>query len=84
MALDSMRRYSWTPLGLEKERVVVTKPVSHEVLIVLGVATVKLCIVKVVPQLCFQPTTSYDAFLLFLSFVLLSKQSHTTLHFIYI
>lgn len=47
------------------------EPVSHEILIVLGVATIKLCIVKVIPQLCFQSASRYDPFLLLLAFVLL-------------
>lgn len=55
-------------------RKVVMEPVSHEVLIVLGVTTVKLRIVKVVSHLCFQSTPRYHAFLLFLSFVLLKMK----------
>lgn len=55
----------------EGERAVVMKPVSHEVLIVLGVASIKRCIVKVIFELCFQTTSSYDPLLLLFSFVLL-------------
>lgn len=39
--------------GFRGGRAVMMEPVSHEVLIVLGVATIKLCIVKVISQLCF-------------------------------
>lgn len=58
----------------EGKRAVVMEPVSHEVLIVLGVATIKLCIVKVISHLCFQTTSRNDSFLLLLSFVCLQKQ----------
>lgn len=47
---------------------------SHEVLIILGVTTIKLCIVKLILHLRFQSTAGHDSFLLLLSFVLLSKE----------
>lgn len=48
------------------------EPVSHEVIVVLSVITVKPSIVKIILHLCFETTSAcYYAFLLFLSFVLL-------------
>lgn len=50
------------------------EPVSHEVLVVLGVAAFKAAIVHVVSHLCFQTATGYDTFLLFFPFVLLERK----------
>lgn len=65
---EKVQLYGW--LSGEEEGCLM-EPVSHEVLIVLGVTTVELCIVKVVSHLCFQTATRYDSFLLLLAFVLL-------------
>lgn len=53
-------------------REVLEEPVSHEVIVVLSVITLKSSVVKIVLHLCFETATSgYNAFLLFLSFILL-------------
>lgn len=56
-------------------RKVVMEPMSHEVLVVLGITAVKLCIVKVVSHLCFQSTSRHNPFLLLLPFVLLRRKN---------
>lgn len=53
---------------------VVEEPVSHEVLVVLGVAAVKrgiVQVVQVVTQFALQPTTGLTPLLFLLGFVLL-------------
>lgn len=48
------------------------EPVSHEVVVVLSVITIKSSIIKIILHLCFETTAScYYTFLLLLSFVLL-------------
>lgn len=54
MTLDSMRKYSCISEGCSGDGEAALEPVSHEVFIVLGVATVELCIVEVIFHLCFQ------------------------------
>lgn len=49
------------------------EPLSHEVVKVLGVATVQLCKVKVAFHLCFETTSRHNTFFLLLSFVLLQS-----------
>lgn len=53
------------------------EPLSHEVIKVLGVATIQIAKVKVVFHLCFETSSRYDTLLLLLSFVLLRNQIQT-------